>query len=610
MFGKKKCSISETALKKEDSTESHESVVEFLTPEEQVIKDEDAVKAVHYFFNNQFDEAQALCEPLALQDPAYCLVSSALKFFRAILTFDDEDIKVAIAELDKTYELAQADIDLVRPPAGILGSMSKLWSSGFGLLSRSNNTDQTPSPESKASPEHSKNCGEEKDNMHNVEFRARNLRAESLLLNSLTQLFQESIVSYVKAGLNLRKGYLDYQSVHTELKKAVSNDQMHLYDANSISGVYFGIGATNIVLSILPAKILKIISVLGIKGDRQLGFEYLDKCIAGEGLRAPLGLLFVLMYHSLLLSFAPSFFKESSSQMETLLTTALSKYPDSSFFHLFHGRYLLSQRKLVESNESFIKSGICPESWPELKSISTYEIGLTLMFSLDWEGAAQEFKKLADNNYWSKALFIYLQAACYTELNQLDKARALYDQVENASQRKFGGKTISVEQFILRKVRKISGDPQKRLILPGLEIIAIWNGFACMPLEFLQKAKAIVEKELETADSKYLEEDPEQVLSFLHFVHGAIAKEIPTEREAASESFKWIFDHPKAGGDDTYILPFAFYESGVLAHELSDYEKCRQQLTSARDYSGEYNFEYRLALRIHLILLKLDSYAT
>lgn len=522
------------------------------------------------------------------------------------MTFDDEDIKLAIAELDKTYELSQADIDLVRAPVGILGSMSKLWSSGIGFLSRSNND----SSDSKSSSEQSKSSNEEKYTMHNVEFRARILRAESLLLNSLTQLFQESIVSYVKAGLNLRKGYLDYQSVHTELKKALASDQLHLYDKNSISGVYFGIGATNIVLSILPAKILKIISVLGIKGDRQIGFEYLDKCIAGEGLRSPLGLLFVLMYHSLLLSFAPSFFKDSLSVVETLLNTALSKYPDSSFFHLFHGRYLLSQRKLFESNESFISSGNCPESWPELKSISTYEIGLTLLFSLEWEGAAQEFKKVADVNYWSKALFIYLQAACYYELNQLDKAKELFGQVENASLRKFGGKTISVEQFILRKVRKISGDPQKRLILPGLEIIAIWNGFACMPLESLKKANTMVEKELESAESKYLDEDPEYVSCFLHFIHGAISKEIPSEREAASESFKWVFDHPKACGDDAYILPFSFYESGVLAHELGDYDKCRQQLTSARDYSGEYNFEYRLALRIHLTMLKLDSYDT
>lgn len=121
------------------------------------------------------------------------------------MTFGEEDIKLAIAGLDKTYELAQADIDTASPPAGILGSMSYLWSSGMGFLSRSMSMDST-SQTTKISSEQSKSSADERDSMHNVEFRARNLRAESLLLNALMQLCQESVVSYVKAGLNLRKG--------------------------------------------------------------------------------------------------------------------------------------------------------------------------------------------------------------------------------------------------------------------------------------------------------------------------------------------------------------------------------------------------------------------
>ncbi|KAI0225371.1 hypothetical protein L0F63_002033 [Massospora cicadina] len=396
--------------------------------------------------------------------------------------------------------------------------------------------------------------------------------------------------------------------VHTEFKKAVANGQLQSYDKNSVSGVYFGVGASNVVLSILPAKILKFISVLGIKGDRQLGFEYLEKCISGEGLRAPLGTLFVLLYHSLLLSFAPSFSQDSLLQMKTLLDTALSKYPDSSFFHLFSGRYLRANRNLKDSIEAFVKSGICPESWPELKFITTYEIGFTLLLSLDWNGAAKAFKELADANYWSKALFLYLQAACYYELGQASKAIELFSEVEAASQRKFGGKTISVEQFILRKVRKIAADPQKSLLLPGLEIIAIWNGFSCTPPEILQTAKARVDNKILAVKDKHLTEDQDQALCFLHFIRGAISKEIPSERDAAAESLKWILEHPKAAGEDIYIVPFSHYESGVLAYELGDFEKCRQQLLCARDYAGGYNFEYRLALRIHLAMLNLDSY--
>lgn len=201
-------------------------------------KDSDALNAVHLFFNNRFDEAQHLCEPKLSSDALYALVSSAVKFFKALLTFDDADFKFAIAELDKTYDLAQADINLACPSAGMLGSMSKLWSSGLGLFSNSNTSDQ-PTQDSK-DLEQSNLSAKENDKMHNVEFRARILRSESLLLNALMHFFQESIVSYVKAGFNLRKGYLDYQCVHSELKKVVASDQIQSFDKNSVSGVYFG----------------------------------------------------------------------------------------------------------------------------------------------------------------------------------------------------------------------------------------------------------------------------------------------------------------------------------------------------------------------------------
>jgi hypothetical protein len=46
--------------------------------------------------------------------------------------------------------------------------------------------------------------------MSNGQLRSTVIKAESLLLIALIQLLQESIISYVKAGLNLRRGKLNY----------------------------------------------------------------------------------------------------------------------------------------------------------------------------------------------------------------------------------------------------------------------------------------------------------------------------------------------------------------------------------------------------------------
>ena len=48
-------------------------------------------------------------------------------------------------------------------------------------------------------------------------------------------------------------------------------------DAHFRSGVYLGVGMSNIILSLLPARINSIIELFGYRGDRKLGLELLMK---------------------------------------------------------------------------------------------------------------------------------------------------------------------------------------------------------------------------------------------------------------------------------------------------------------------------------------------
>lgn len=79
-------------------------------------------------------------------------------------------------------------------------------------------------------------------------------------------------------------------------------------DSDTVSGVQFGyvkfihpimswlllsiiahsIGAVHLVLSALPAKILKAIQVLGWKPDKELGFSLLKECAENKRIRAPM----------------------------------------------------------------------------------------------------------------------------------------------------------------------------------------------------------------------------------------------------------------------------------------------------------------------------------
>ena len=62
-------------------------------------------------------------------------------------------------------------------------------------------------------------------------------------------------------------------------------------DRDTVSAIQFGIGAVHLILSSMPAKILKIFSALGWQSDKQLGFALLKLCLEGRGIRSPLASL-------------------------------------------------------------------------------------------------------------------------------------------------------------------------------------------------------------------------------------------------------------------------------------------------------------------------------
>lgn len=114
------------------------------------------------------------------------------------MTFNESDIQTATKLLQHAEALCNAQIQAApKKTVPLMASVSKLVSSGWSYFgykdtnnSKNANSAGTPPPKY----------------MTNGEIRARVIRAEGLLLTSLILLLQESIMSYLKAGLNLRKG--------------------------------------------------------------------------------------------------------------------------------------------------------------------------------------------------------------------------------------------------------------------------------------------------------------------------------------------------------------------------------------------------------------------
>lgn len=117
--------------------------------------------------------------------------------------------------------------------------------------------------------------------MSNAELRCRVIEAESSLLVGMLQLFQESVVMYIKAGLNLRAAWKIYEQCYNEIKDIPEDELYKRYDYHTVGGIQFGLGSINVAISSLPSKIIRLVSIFGLPHDREKGFELLTQCMKG-----------------------------------------------------------------------------------------------------------------------------------------------------------------------------------------------------------------------------------------------------------------------------------------------------------------------------------------
>ena len=54
------------------------------------------------------------------------------------------------------------------------------------------------------------------------------------------------------------------------------------------AAVYFGYGIMNIVLSLIPPKLMKVANLFGFNGDRRLGLQALEFASHSQDMKAPL----------------------------------------------------------------------------------------------------------------------------------------------------------------------------------------------------------------------------------------------------------------------------------------------------------------------------------
>ncbi|KAL1732546.1 hypothetical protein EV714DRAFT_206570 [Schizophyllum commune] len=327
-----------------------------------------------------------------------------------------------------------------------------------------------------------------------VERHAELTYTETLYEKSLLGIvYSGDWLAFIREILNMRTIMNSYRQLAKFIEAMDEEGRADEVDKHFRSGVYLGIGASNLILSLMPARLLTIVELFGYKGDRKFGLEMLQKAggwtadskeplisAKDEGLRRSISDMVLLMFHLVLSGF--TFDCVDLSMAEKVLEWNLKRYPDGVFFQFGAGRLALvrSQPKTAIKYYRRAMDVQTQYKYRNLHHISYWEIALANLSLWDVRASMECYKVLEAEASWSKAIYSYglavtlLDSAAPGPEGDADRkaAAALLAKVPELRQR-IAGKSIPLEKFVARKARKF--EMQKgRLALPALEAAYIW----------------------------------------------------------------------------------------------------------------------------------------
>ncbi|KAI0640867.1 hypothetical protein C8Q79DRAFT_993037 [Trametes meyenii] len=602
--------------------------------------------ALHLFLGSHMVESEAYCREY---DPKMERLYTATGFgliqcVKGLMSFEDEDLVDAIAQVRHGNTIASQH----RKRAGSLPTrlaglvIGALNTSGVGFIKS-----MTP-----------------------VERHAELVYAESLFEKALLGIvYSGDWLAFIKEALNMRTTiniyrqlgkYLETADAEAQVKGLGSEDPS--IDAHFRSGVYLGVGMSNLILSLMPSKLLTIVELFGYKGDRHLGLAYLQKAggwlaasdvpaitLEQEGVRRTICDMALLIFHLVLSSF--TFEGVDIRMAQKILDYHIQRYPNGVFFLFGQGRLHLCRSQPRKALEYYRKALEAQNQYRNLHHISFWEMAIARLALWEVSESLDCWRTLAAEATWSKATYTYGVAVCLLHLadeKHTVEIAALMGKVPELRQR-IAGKSIPIEKFVARKARKFA-QQGGRLALPALEYAYLFFGISHAPRDVLvTKMLPLVAAQLEALDAhaaepakygtgeKRGEEEYWDDRALTLFLKGVCSRYIaypdpdavldPTDEVAvkegredaakgAQEAFLAIFDLGPKIVYDHYLVYCAHYEYARLLACQGDKVNARIHLelvlsgkpleVNAAGRKGKYSMENAIHIRSHAALEALE----
>uniref|UniRef100_A0A672I4F5 Tetratricopeptide repeat domain 39A n=1 Tax=Salarias fasciatus TaxID=181472 RepID=A0A672I4F5_SALFA len=420
------------------------------------------------------------------------------------------------------------------------------------------------------------------------ELHAEVCYAECLLQRAaLTFLQDENMISFIKGGIKVRNSYQTYKELHTVLQSAgYTHSDNH---GHFEGGVKLGVGAFNLMISMLPTRTLKLLEFVGFSGNKEFGLQQLQEGSSESTFRSFLCNMLLLCYHTFM-SFILGTGEGDVDDAEKLLQPYLKKYP-----------------KAIKRFEECCEA---QQQWKQFHHMCYWELMWCFTYKRHWKMAYFYADLLSKENAWSKATYAYMKAAYLSMLTKDDcltfgeTELTLFRQVPGLKQ-KIAGKSLPTEKFAIRKARRYFAENPIPLPAPPLEMMYIWNGYTV-----IGKHKDLTEGMLKTLDEAQakLESIPRTEFSIddqclLSLLKGLCLKHLGHQEEA-EHYFTLVLCNETQIKYDHYLVPNALLEHGLLCLEQGRRDEAIKLLETAKQNYKNYSMESRTHFRIQAALQK------
>ncbi|XP_042217312.1 tetratricopeptide repeat protein 39B-like isoform X3 [Homarus americanus] len=541
---------------------------------------EEAKLACSYFFNNRFEEARALMRPWAHKSMYHGLGYGTFMYLQAIMTFDPKDIEIAI--------------DALKQSVDVCNRFRRKNTLGESLGKMVKKVDY--------------------NSFTKEEIHAELCYAECLLLRAVLSFMEdETLISFLKGGMKIRACYQSYKECWYILEGrdwSKDPDKMHFE-----SGVRMGVGAFNLMISQLPQKILKLLEFVGFSGNKLLGLAELERGFFLEGsLRRVLCALVLLGYH-LIATYVLGTSEGDLEMAQVILDDHLKLYPNGAWFLFFAARLEYVKGNFDLAIEKYKISLNSQDEWRQFHHLCYWELMWCCIMSAQFREAQEYADKLLLESKWSKATYAYQKACCMCmRLDELTPAekQELSETMRSIPglKQRIAGKSLPVEKFAVKKSARFFAQGET-LTLSALELIYAWNGFKILAKRYenVEKMFVIIDREMRKLESVKVENRNEYYWDdylLAQLVKGSCLAYMNSPLQA-EECFKFIVNNEKKIKEDTYLVPNALLELGLILLRANDLDQSRIILEHAKNNYKSYSLESRLHFRIHATLNKIHG---